>query len=61
MKENKLELKLALFDILNQNRGYDRNFSSYSFTETYFNTLRRFWVLSATWNFNKNGKPSTGF
>jgi hypothetical protein len=62
MKENQLELKLQVYDILNQNRGYQRNFSSsYSFTETYYNTLRRFFLLSATWNFAKNGKPAKMF
>lgn len=61
LKGNKLELKLGLYDILNQNRGYSRNFNSYSFTETYFNTLRRFWLLTVTWNISKNGKPASGF
>lgn len=61
MKENQLELKLDVFDILNQNRGYNRNFSGYSFTETFYTTLQRFWLLTFTWNISKNGKPSTGF
>jgi hypothetical protein len=58
MKENQLELKFQVYDILNQNRGYQRNFSSYSFTETYYNTLKQFFLVSATWNFAKNGKPA---
>jgi hypothetical protein len=61
MKDDKLELKLSVMDILNQNRGYDRNFDSYSFTETYYNTLRRYWLLSVIWNISKNGKPAKGF
>ena len=60
-KENALELKFGVYDILNQNRGYERNFNSYSFTETYYNTLKRFWLFTVTWNFSKNGKPATGF
>ena len=60
-KENQFELKLQVNDILNQNRGYNRNFSSYSFTETYYTTLRRFWLLTATWNISKNGKPTKMF
>ncbi|MBL7743702.1 MAG: TonB-dependent receptor [Chitinophagaceae bacterium] len=56
--KNELELRFAVYDILNQNRGYNRNFSSYSFTETYYNTLRRFWQVAVTWNFSKNGKPA---
>ncbi len=56
-KDNALELRLSIFDILNQNRGYDRNFNSSSFTETYYNTLKRFGGLSIIWNISKNGKP----
>jgi hypothetical protein len=61
LKDNKLELKLEVHDILDQNRGYQRNFNSYSFTETYYNTLRRYWLFTVTWNISKNGKPSSGF
>jgi outer membrane receptor protein involved in Fe transport len=61
LKDDKLELKFQVNDILNENRGYDRNFSSYSYTETFYNTLRRFWLLTATWNISKNGKPSKMF
>jgi hypothetical protein len=60
-KEDKFEIKFQVNDIFNENRGYDRNFSSYSYTETYYNTLKRFWLLTATWNISKNGKPSKMF
>lgn len=59
MKNNDLEFKFSVYDILNQNRGYNRNFNSYSFTESYYNTLRRFWLVSVTWNISKNGKPAS--
>jgi hypothetical protein len=61
LKDNKLEVKLGIYDILNQNRGYNRDFDSYSFTESYFTTLQRFWLLTLTWNISKNGKPASGF
>jgi hypothetical protein len=61
LKEDKLEIKLQVNDIFNENRGYDRNFSTYSYSETFYNTLRRFWLLTATWNISKNGKPSKMF
>jgi hypothetical protein len=51
---------LSVNDILDQNRGYQRNFDSYSFTESYYTTLRRFWMVSAVWNISKNGKPAKG-
>lgn len=57
--KNEYEVKFGLYDILNQNRGYDRNFNSSSFTETYYSTLKRFWLLTLTWNFSKNGKPAS--
>lgn len=57
--KNELELKLGVYDILNQNRGYNRSFNSYSFTETYYNTLKRYWLLTVTWNISKNGKPAS--
>jgi hypothetical protein len=60
-KGNDLEVKFGVYDILNQNRGFDRRFSSYSFTESVYTTLRRFWLLTLTWNISKNGKPATGF
>ena len=60
-KGNDLEVKFGVYDILNQNRGFNRSFSSYSFTESYYTTLRRFWLLTLTWNISKNGKPATGF
>jgi hypothetical protein len=58
-KTNAFEVKLGIYDILDQNRGYNRNFNSYSFTESYYNTLRRFWLLTLTWNISKNGKPAS--
>ncbi len=61
LKENQFELKLQVNDILNENKGYSRNFSSYSYTESYYTTLRRFWLLTATWNISKNGKPAKMF
>ena len=61
LKDNQLELKLSVNDILDQNRGYQRNFDSFSFTETFYNSLRRFWLVTLTWNLSKNGKPVKGF
>jgi len=56
--KNELEFKFGVYDILNQNRGYNRSFNSYSFTETYYNTLKRYWLFTMTWNISKNGKPA---
>ena len=56
--KNQLEFKIGIYDILNQNKGYQRNLSSYSYTESYYNTLKRFWLFKITWNISKNGKPA---
>jgi len=60
-KDDKFELKFGIYDILNQNKGYQSDYNSSSFTETYYTTLRRFWLLTFTWNISKNGKPASGW
>lgn len=55
--KDKMDLKFNVYDILNQNRGYQQNLNSYSFSETYYETLKRFWTISVVWNFSNNGKP----
>lgn len=45
-------LTLYVNDILNQNRGFQRNASAYSITETRYNVIRRYAMISFTWNFN---------
>lgn len=57
--KNTMELSLMVYDVLNQNNGYDRNFSSYNYSQSYYTTLKRYAMLNFVWNFNKNGaKPS---
>jgi len=58
LHKNEYEVKFGVYDILNQNRGYNRDFNSFSFTESYYTTLKRMWMLTFTWNFSKNGKPA---
>ncbi len=48
------ELRLSVNDILNQNVGFNRNASSNFIVENTYTTLRRYWLLSFTWNFSKN-------
>lgn len=51
--KKEFQVKFAVRDILNQKNGYSRNFSSYSFTETYNTILRRHFLVGFVWNFNK--------
>jgi outer membrane beta-barrel protein/carboxypeptidase family protein len=55
-KEESLILRFEVRDILDQNIGFQRNISSTNITERTYDTLRRFWLVSLTYNFNKNGK-----
>jgi hypothetical protein len=48
------EVRVSVFDILNQNIGVQRNATSNFVSENTFNTIRRYWLLSFTWNFTKN-------
>ena len=47
-------LKFSINDILNQNIGFRRDIQSNFITENTYATLRRFWLVSFTWNFSKN-------
>ncbi len=53
------EIRLHVFDILDQNIGFNRNATSNFISENTYNTIRRYWLVSFTWNFNKNpGAPA---
>lgn len=52
LKNNNLEWRLSAFDILNQNKGYERNSNINYNTERTFMTLSRYFMLSMIWNFN---------
>jgi len=51
--KRQFQVKLAVRDALNQRNGYNRNFGSSSFTETYNTVLRRHFLLGFVWNFSK--------
>ncbi|WP_262708022.1 outer membrane beta-barrel protein [Lacibacter luteus] len=57
-KTDAFEAKLSVNDLFNQNLGVRRNISSNFISENTFQNIRRFWLLTLTWNFTKNGKPS---
>ncbi len=56
-KNDNWEMKLYAFDIFNQNANIERNISSNFISETINNGIRRFFLFSVIYNFNKNGKP----
>jgi hypothetical protein len=59
-KNDQLELRLSVFDILNQNIGYTRTAAANAITEDNYNRIRRYGLLSLTWNFTKTpaGAPA---
>lgn len=48
------ELRFSINDILNQNIGFQRNVNSNFISENAYQTLRRYWLVSFIWNFNRN-------
>ncbi|MGV3508701.1 MAG: TonB-dependent receptor [Sphingobacteriaceae bacterium] len=51
LKDESLKLSLSGNDLLNQNVGFQRS----SFSQTSYNTIRRYYMLSLLWDFNKMG------
>lgn len=55
LKKDAAILRLAAYDILDQNIGFQRNVNSNFISERTYDTFRRYVMLSVTWNFNSNG------
>ena len=60
LKNNRGEMKLAAFDILNQNVGVNRIADQQFIEDTRFNVLRRYVTFSFLYILNKSGKNTTG-
>jgi hypothetical protein len=54
-------IKLSITDILKENNGFSRVATSNYFSQTIRERLQQYWLLTLTWNFSKNGKPSQGW
>lgn len=54
MKNDQLELRASVFDILNQNLGFTRSAQNNYITQDSYNTIRRYGLLTLTWNFTKS-------
>lgn len=53
LKNDQLELRASVFDILNQNLGFNRYANSNEVTESSYNTIRRYGMVTLMWNFTK--------
>jgi hypothetical protein len=62
LKNDKGLLKFYVYDLLNQNKGYDRTINTNVITEKNYNTINRYFLLSFVWNFSKSaaGLPAPG-
>ncbi len=54
-KSDNLKLVLSGNDLLNQNAGFSRNTSGNFITQTTYTTIRRYFMFSVVWDFNKMG------
>ncbi|MCU0387229.1 MAG: outer membrane beta-barrel family protein [Chitinophagaceae bacterium] len=52
-KKQDMRLGFRMNDILNQNIGFQRNISSNFVSERTYDVIRRYWLLTLHWNFNK--------
>lgn len=57
-KTDSWEMKLFAFDIFNQNTNVERSITSNFISENINNGIRRYFLFSLIYNFNKNGKPA---
>ena len=57
LKNDIAKLRFSAFDMLDQNKGFNRNINSNFISERTYDTMRRYFMLSFIWNFSKNGKP----
>ncbi|WP_315898161.1 outer membrane beta-barrel protein [Chitinophaga pinensis] len=53
LRQDQLTIKVSCNDILNQNNGYSRTANNNFFSENRYTTIRRFFMLGATWNFTR--------
>lgn len=53
MKNKAAQIKVSVFDILNQNKSINRNIGDNYFEDTRTNVIRRYFLLSITYNLNR--------
>jgi hypothetical protein len=55
LKSESLKFSLSANDLLNQNVGFNRNANGNMITQTSYTTIKRYFMASITWDFNKMG------
>lgn len=60
MKNNRAELKVSAFDILNKNAGISRNVSQNQIVDQYYNVINQYFMLSFIYSLQKSGLGGNG-
>jgi hypothetical protein len=58
LKGDNLLVVLSANDLLDQNKGFSRDVTNSIMTQTSYNTIRRYFMVSMVYDFNKMNKPS---
>ena len=56
-KDEQVRIGFSANDMLNQNIGFQRQITSNFISERTYTTFKRYFMLTFSWNFSKNGKP----
>ncbi len=56
LKNEEIEVRLAVYDIFNQNLGFYQYSNNNAMTQQNYNTIRRYGLLTFTWNFTGSAK-----
>ena len=59
LKSNALKVTASANDLLNQNTGFSRNINGNQVNQNTNTTIRRYFMLSVSWDFNKMGGGAT--
>jgi len=55
LKEQNLKVMIQGLDLLNQNKGFSRSGYGTTLSQTRYTTIKRYFTLTVTWDFNKMG------
>lgn len=56
LKDNSLKFSARVNDLFNQNNGFNRNSYNNTFVQERYTTIKRYFLFSLSWDFNKMGK-----
>lgn len=59
IKKHDIRLGFEIHDILDQNIGFRRDVSSNYISEKRYDILKRYWLVTCSWNFNKGPKKES--